>query len=393
MRLLLTLFVFARVLCFIFLMKEKVSIGVIGSGFARNVQIPAFAACEDAEIVSVASGRLENARSTAEEFGVGHFTDDWRETVSREDVDLVCITTPPNLHKEMTLLALEQGKHVLCEKPMAMNAIEAEAMCEAAATADVLALIDHELRFQPGRQKAYAMIRNGEIGKIRHAKWNFRAPHRGDPRLPWNWWSDIGQGGGALGAINSHIIDSFHWFLGTDIASVFCQLQTHVKRRPLAEGGFRDVTTDDEANMLLRFADSAWTDDATGLVSVSMVEQPEYVNRLEIFGTDGAIRIEHRGELFVAKSGETEWKTVDVGFGQPIPGVADTGFSRGFMEFAPRIIEAIREGRGQVEYAATFEDGLRVQRVLDAARASNVTGAQASLGAQPSLGTQAPPPA
>ncbi len=360
-------------------MKEKVGIGVIGTGFARKVQIPAFAACEGAEVVSVASGSLQNARSTAEEFRIDHFTDDWREMVGRDDVDLVCITTPPSLHKEMTLAALKHGKHVLCEKPMAMNVAEAEAMTGAAKATGVLALIDFELRFQPGRQKAYAMIRNGEIGKIRHAKWNFRAPHRGDPNLPWNWWSDIEQGGGALGAINSHIIDSFHWFLGAEISSVFCQLQTHVKRRPLAEGGFRDVTTDDEANMLLRFNDSDLTDDATGLVSVSMLEQPEYVNRLEMFGTEGAIRIGHRGEIFIAKAGKADWTEVDVDLGEPIPGVADTGFSRGFMELAPRIIEAIREGKTEIKYAAIFEDGLNVQKVLDAARESDERGVAVNI--------------
>lgn len=359
-------------------MREKVGIGIIGTGFARKVQIPAFAACESAEIISVASGSLDNARSTAAEFGIGHFTADWRQTVTRDDIDLVCITTPPNLHKEMTLLAIQHGKHVLCEKPMAMNAAEAEEMCEAAKSAGVLALIDFELRFQPGRQKAYSMIRSGEIGKIRHAKWNFRAPHRGDPNLPWNWWSDIEQGGGALGAINSHIIDSFHWFLGTDVSSVFCQLQTHVNSRPF-NGGFRDVTTDDEANMLLRFADSELTDDATGLVSVSMIEQPEYVNRLEFFGTDGAIRIDHRGEIFLTNAGDADWKEIDVEFGEAIPGVPDTGFSRGFMEFAPEIIDAIHEGKTEIEYAATFEDGLEVQKVLDAARESNERGVAVNI--------------
>jgi predicted dehydrogenase len=240
-------------------------------------------------------------------------------------------------------------------------------------------LIDFELRFQPGRQKAFAMIRDGEIGKIRHAKWNFRAPHRGDPNLPWNWWSDVEHGGGALGAINSHIIDSFDWLLGADVSSVFCQLQTHVKRRPLAEGGFRDVTTDDEANMLLRFADDDLTEDATGLVSVSMVEQPEYVSRTELFGTDGAIRIDHLGDLFIAKNGEADWTTIEVEFGKAVPGYPDTGFPRGFMEFAPKIVEAIREGKTKIEFAATFEDGLKVQRVQDAARESSLTGARISL--------------
>src|SRR5688500_7456323 len=236
-------------------MSNIVRIGIIGTGFARRVQIPAFQACEDASIVSVASGTIENARATAQEFEVPHFTDDWRETVERDDVDLVCITTPPKLHREMTLFAIENGKHVLCEKPMAMNAAEAHEMTDAAKAAGVLALIDFELRFQPGRQKAYAMLREGAIGKIRHAKYHFQAPHRGDPNGEWNWWSDEHQGGGALGAIVSHVVDSFHWFLGADISNVFCQLQTHIKQRPDASGSMRDVTTDDESLLILRFSD------------------------------------------------------------------------------------------------------------------------------------------
>ncbi len=270
----------------------------------------------------------------------------------------------------MTLFAIEHGKHVLCEKPMAMDLGEAEQMLGAAIGKDILTLIDFELRFQPGRQLVYRMIRDGEIGKVRHTKWNFRAPHRGDPNLAWNWWSDAEQGGGALGAINSHVIDSFNWLLDTTVSSVFCQLQTHIKKRPF-ESGVREVTTDDEANMLLRFHNSEQTEDATGLVSVSMTEQPEYVNLLEIFGTKGALKIGHRGDVFLAKSGNSDWKELEVPLARPVPSAADTGFSRAFTKFAPKIVEAIREGNKQIEYAAGFEDGLKVQRVLDAARRSN----------------------
>lgn len=355
-------------------MKGKVGIGIIGTGFARRVQIPAFLACKEAHVTSVASGGLENARAAAEEFAIEHFTDNWRETILRDDVDFVCITTPPKLHREMTLFAFEHGKHVLCEKPMAMNVAEAEEMLGGAQKASVLALIDHELRLQPGRQRAFAMLRDDAIGKIRHAKYNFRAPHRGDPDLLWNWWSDIEQGGGALGAINSHVIDSFHWLIGAEISSLFCQLATHIKRRRDPAGEMRDVTTDDEANMLLRFADSDLTDTATGLVSVSMTEQPEYVNRVELFGAKGAMRIDHRGELFISRSEEKDWIEIDVGLGKNVEGVADTGFSRGFAEFAPKIIEALANGKTIVENAATFEDGVKVQRVLDAARESNASG-------------------
>src|SRR5215203_2901837 len=180
------------------MMNGKVGIGIIGTGFARRVQIPAFLTCENARVVSVASGHAANAETTAREFGIGHFTGDWRETVEHENVDLVCITTPPGTHFEITLAAIAAGKHVLCEKPMAMTVAEARGMTDQAGEKGVLALIDHELRFLHGRREAFEMLRRGTIGKVRHAKANFRAPHRGDAGTPWNWWSDKSAGGGAL---------------------------------------------------------------------------------------------------------------------------------------------------------------------------------------------------
>ena len=354
--------------------KNEIGIGIIGTGFARRVQIPAFLSCDGVRIASIASGSLENAQNAAAEFGIGHFSDDWRETVSHPNVDLVCITTPPNLHREMALFAIEKGKHILCEKPMAMNVREAADMALAAESKPILALIDHELRFQPGRKIAHKMLRDGAIGMVRHAKATFQAPHRGDATLPWNWWSDKSAGGGALGAINSHIIDSFNWFLDAPVESLFCQLQSHIKERRVASGEMRPVTTDDEANMLLRFADGDLTMNTTGLVSVSMVEQPNYRNSLEFYGTLGALRVDHRGDVFVATGGDTDWREVDVNLGEFTLGGQDTGFARGFAAFAPNIVAAIREERPVVECAATFADGLEVQRVLDAARESDLTG-------------------
>ena len=228
---------------------------------------------------------------------------------------------------------------------MAMNVAEAVEMSAAAKKSTQLAVIDHELRFQPGRLRAFEMLREGAIGKVRHAKAIFRAPHRGDPSVPWNWWSDASEGGGALGAIASHIIDSFHWFLGTATSTVSCQLQTHIKERRDTQGRIRPVTSDDESNMLLRFNDGERTTDATGLVSVSMCEHPRYENSLEFFGEKGAMRIDQNGVIDFALIGETDWRRIDVKLGKAVPGVPDTGFARGFMEFAPKLISALASGR------------------------------------------------
>lgn len=363
-------------------MKETIGIGIIGTGFARRVQIPAFLQCEGARIRSIASGRLKNAEDAAREFDVKHFTDDWRETIARADVDLICITTPPDTHCAMTLAALDAGKHVLCEKPMAMNVEEARRMTERAKEKNVLALIDHELRFQAGRRRAFEMLRAGSIGKIRRARYVFRAPHRGDVSLPWNWWSDESAGGGALGAIGSHVVDSLLWLAGADVSEIFCQLQTHVKERRNAKTNeMRRVTSDDETNMILRFKDSDLTVDATANVSVSMVEFPDYEHYVEFSGTRGAIRIGYKGEVSIALAGEDEtWRQVEnIALGAAIAGVGDTGFSRGFAAFAPEIINAIQTGATEITNAATFADGLKVQAVLDAARESDKTGAAVKL--------------
>lgn len=355
-------------------MKEKIGIGFIGTGFARKVQIPAFKMCENAEIISVSSASLANAESTAKEFNIPHYTNNWRETVENKDVDLVCITTPPNLHYKQTLYALEHGKHILCEKPIAMNVAEAEKMTKAAQGKGVLALIDHELRFQSGRQKAYKMLRDGVIGKIRHVKYIFRNAQRGDVNIPWNWWSDEAQGGGTLGAIGSHAIDTMLWFLGTDVSEVFCQLQTHVKQRKDASGEIKQVTTDDETNMIMRFSDGELLEDTTANVSLSMVEFPDYQHSIEFVGTEGSLKVLYLGEIFLTKKGESNWTQIEIAEDKSIDGIFNSGFPAGFVAFAPKIVDAILHGKTEIEGAATFEDGLKVQRILDAARESNEKG-------------------
>src|SRR5882757_4969043 len=192
---------------------KTIRIGIIGAGFARTTQIPGFRNCKDARIVAIASAHRDRAEEVAREFGIDHVETDWRALVERDDIDLVSIVTPVVTHCEMTLAALDRGKAVLCEKPMAMNAAEALRMTERAGETGALALIDHELRFLPGRVKMRELVRRGDIGKVRHAKLTLRSDSRADPSRPWNWWSDVKQGGGALGAIGSHVIDSWRWLL------------------------------------------------------------------------------------------------------------------------------------------------------------------------------------
>jgi predicted dehydrogenase len=355
--------------------KDSVGVGIIGSGFARTTQLPGFRACEGARLVSIASAHRENAERVAREFEIEHVEDDWRGVVARGDVDLVSIVTPPSTHMEMALAALDAGKAVLCEKPMAMNAGEAELMRRRAAEKGAFALIDHELRFLPGILKARQMLRDGEIGGVHHAKLHFRSDSRAAPDRKWDWWSDASSGGGVLGAVGSHAIDGFRWMLGAEVSHVFCSLVTHVSERDEAgTGRARAVTTDDEANLILRLTDNELTRGATATISLSVVDSGPAENRLEIFGSEGALMVEEGGELWHARRGAGEWTRIEAERGPLAQGMRDGGWSRGFTIFSRAIVEALREGRNTIEGAATFEDGYRTQLVLDAARRSNASG-------------------
>ena len=355
--------------------KAPVGIGIIGTGFARTTQIPGFRDCMGAKIVAIASGRRERAEAVAHEFGIQHVAADWEALVERNDVDLVSIVTPPSTHMEITLAALDHRKAVLCEKPMALNADESARMVEKAKAAGVLALIDHELRFLNSRRTMRGMLQTGAIGTVRHCNYVFRSDYRGIADRAWDWWSDAAMGGGALGAIGSHVIDSFRWVLGTEITKVLGMLSTHIKQRTdKTTGEPRTVTTDDEAKVLFRFADSPLTQDATGAAALSVVESGKYENRLEIYGTKGALMVEETGELWRSPTGSGVWRPVQVDQDHMAQGMRESSWSRGFTAFAVAICDALQAGKTAVKDAATFEDGHRAQLVLDAIRASNESG-------------------
>jgi len=334
-----------------------------------------------AKVVAIASRNRERAEDVAKEFGIEHAFSDWRQLVTHNDVDLVSVVTPPATHMEITLAALDQRKAVLCEKPMALNASEAARMVERAKSAGTLALIDHELRFLNSRRVMRGMLQTGAIGSVRHCNYVFRSDYRSIADRAWDWWSDAAMGGGALGAIGSHVVDSFRWMLSTEISHALGMLSTHIKQRPdKSNGGMRDVTTDDEAKLLFRFADGPHTEDATGGASISVVESGKYENRLEIYGTKGALMVEETGELWLSPIGSGAWRPVQVEQDHMAQGMRASSWSRGFTQFAVAIVEIMRAGRTTVKDAATFADGYRVQLVLDALRASNESGCWVTVG-------------
>ncbi|MCH7907059.1 MAG: Gfo/Idh/MocA family oxidoreductase, partial [Chloroflexi bacterium] len=198
-------------------------IGVLGVGFGSAVHIPGFRS-EGWDVVALYSRNEERARAAAEVNGVPDFHTDAQELIGRDDLDAVAIATPPGPHHEFALAALRAGKHVLCEKPFAMNVTEAKAMRDAAAAKGVTAMVAHEFRYTPQRLHAKDLIAQGYVGEPRtiYAQANFSL---GRPGAPMTWQADLAQGGGALGALGSHFLDSFRWWVG-DITAVSAHLAT-----------------------------------------------------------------------------------------------------------------------------------------------------------------------
>ena len=338
-----------------------IRVGVIGTGFGRQVQIPAFAAHPRARVVAVASATPGKAAQVAGEFSIPQAFDDWRDLV-RAELDLVSITPQPVTHRAMALAAAGAGRHILCEKPMALHAREAEEMLAEASRAGVVHVINHELRFNPNRRKIKALIEDGFIGRPRHALITVVGSGRSDATRPWTWWSDAAQGGGLLGAQGSHQIDLLRYWLG-DVETVSGTTESFVKERPAA-GSLRRVTSEDFASFTLRFRSGA-----VAAVFLSVVASHGEGPRIEVWGEEGSLRLDGHERLWGARRGE-EWRDLTEPETLTAPPAMDYSALWGlsFVRLVDHLVTAILDG-APVPPAATFADGVAVQQVMDLVRA------------------------
>jgi len=336
-------------------------IGIIGTGWGARVQVPAFREA-GLDVVAIAGHDPERTRRIAGQLSVEPF-DDWRALIE-SNVDLITVVTPPPEHVEMATAALDAGKHVLCEKPTALNATEAEKLVGAAEKhRHQLALIDHEMRFLPSFRTARDRVR--DLGGIRYAEVRYGSPSRGDRSRAWNWWSDAEQGGGIWGAVGSHFVDALR-FLGMEIEAVQATLQTIINERPF-ENGTRRVTSDDFASINLRLSAGA----VATMTFSAVASGPDEPTTLTIHGEEGALRLVGE-ELLTAMRGEPFTVATSAGRSDRRGNSAGGAFGSGTYLLGRALRSALDDGdRAALSLAATFEDGLAQQRVLDAARESS----------------------
>lgn len=345
-------------------------IGFIGTGWTDRVQIPAFRH-GGLTLQAISSAQEENARRVAAKYAIPEVFGSWQDLVNSPNVDVVSIVTPPHLHKEIAIAALHAGKHVICEKPMALNVREAEEMFAAAQAApSQLALIDHELRFHPMRLQLRQMIKEGAVGTLLRVELQRLGPDRLNPGAPFTWWSDSERGGGMLGAVGSHLIDMARWLVGR-MESVAGQLQIGHYYRNDPSGRQHQVTADDHADMLVRFANGV-----QGTLTASGMTPGGYGLNTLIVGSEGALKLDNQDNLWqmrAPKLAAGDWEAVrpkftpaDLG---PVP--ANNPFAVGSFYLAQTLAAILPMGETALPEAASFYDGLVVQRALDAVRQSH----------------------
>ncbi|MGA9102604.1 Gfo/Idh/MocA family protein [Aeromicrobium sp.] len=388
---------------------RELGIGLVGYAFmgAAHSQAwrtaPAFFDLPLTPRLRAICGRDEAAATAvAKRFGWESVETDWRALLTRDDIDVVDVCTPGNTHAEIAVAALEAGKHVMCEKPLANTVAEAEAMSAAATEAakhGVRAMVGFTYRRAPAVSFARQLVASGRIGQIRHVRGQYLQDWLTDENAPMSWRLDKSlAGSGALGDIGAHVIDMAQFVTGSSITSVNGLMETFVTTRPLAGesatlGGTSSadaergpVTVDDAAAFTARFADGA----------IGVFEATRFATgrknalRLEVNGTLGSIAFDFEDMNVLELFDATEDPAV-AGFRRILvteathPYIAawwppghGLGYEHGFTHQVVDLVTDIAKG---ADPTPSFADGLAVQRVLEAVEASAADGTTHETGA------------
>jgi predicted dehydrogenase len=332
-------------------------------------------------------GRDEVAtRAAADRLGWAAVESDWRALIARDDVQLIDIVAPGGLHAPIAIAALQAGKHVLCEKPLANTLAEAEAMAAAADAAfrgGASAMVGFNYRRVPALALARRLVEQGRIGRLRHVRAVYLQDWLVDPDSPLTWRLQAEQAGsGALGDLGAHLVDLARFLTGDEITGVSAISATFVEERPLLGGeGAGQVTVDDAVVFSARFGSGA----------LGSFEATRYASgrknglRIELNGSSGSLAfdLERLNELEFYDGDDTDGGAT-AGFRRILvtepehpylsgwwPPGHIIGWEHTFTHQARDLLTAIADG---TQPEPSFADGLAVQRVLDAAARSAVAG-------------------
>lgn len=373
---------------------RKLHIGMIGYKFMGKAHsnayrsLPMFFPDAVKPEMTAICGRNEDAvKLAASQFGWMSIETDWRALIAREDIDIIDINAPSNVHKEIALAAAKSGKHIFCEKPLALSLHDAREMLVAAEEAGIKHMTGFNYRFSPAVQLVKKLIESGRLGTIYHFRAWFLQDWIMDPAFPlvWRLQKDI-AGSGSHGDLGAHLIDLAHYLVG-EINEVIGMSETFIKERPLAEEmtglsakGNKNapkgkVTVDDATLFMARFKSGA----LGSFEATRFAAGHRSTNSFEINGSLGSVKFdfERMNELDVYFTSDEE----DVqGFRRvlatdPAHAYAEAwwppghtiGFEHTFIHEMLEFTNAIAEDR---QPEPNFRDGVLCQAVLEAVERS-----------------------
>ncbi len=356
----------------------SIGCGVIGTGYMGACHAQALIAVghvfEPAlrpRLDLVADVSPAGAEAARARFGFSRATTDWRELVADPLIELVSITTPNILHKEMALAALAAGKHVWCEKPLALSAADAADLVAAAEAAGTTTLVGYNYLRSPAVAFAKKLVADGELGAVTQFRAIFDEDFMGPAAFPFSWRCEVAKAGtGALGDMGSHLVNLAHYLVGP-IAEVAAGLATAIPERLDAEGRLRRVENDDVSEVLVRFENGALGHLGCSRIAWGRKNGLDF----ELYGRQGGLRFtqERFNEIQLFKPAERAddngFRTVLTGpphppFGRFTPG---WGHGIGFNDLkvieAAHLLEAIATG---TPAWPDFAEGQRVEAVCEA---------------------------
>lgn len=363
---------------------KELRIGIIGFGQMGRIHayayrsIPLYYDGNPCRIIlkGVCDSNEALVRKGMEQAGFEFGTTDFRELVAREDIDVVNICTPNKMHKDALLAAIENGKHVYCEKPLAFNEAEARTIVEAAEKAGIKHQITSEYRFIPAVMKARELMEKDFVGRVFHFRGVYLHSGYIDPKRPreWRMQKDV-IGGGVLVDLGPHLLDIMHYLVG-DVESVSASMETFFKERPLPENpsAMGKVEVEDALVAVLRLNNGA-----LGTVEFSRVATgAEDEMRFEIHGQNGALsfNLMQPNELHAfdarAPKGEQGFRRITTVQKYPAPAVMPApkftmGWVRSHIAAQYSFLESIVTNRAP---SPNFHDALKLHHLLESIYAS-----------------------
>ena len=356
--------------------RPALRVGLIGTGFMGRTHAFGLAAAPRVfdlpfgiELHTVADRSEELAAEAARALGILRWTGDWRSLVADPGIDVVDITAPNALHREMALAAIAAGKHVYCEKPLAPRAADAREMAEAAEAAGVTTQVGFNYLCNPMLSLARELIASGELGEIRAYRGIHAEDYMADASAPFTFRHDP-MGGGALADLGSHALATAEFLMGP-ISRVMGDAVTAIPRRPDGEGGARAVEVDDVARAFLRFASGA-----SGSVEASWIALGRTMQHgFEVHGSRGALAFsqERFNELHLYTgadaAGRRGFRRIEAGpdhrpYGRFCPA---PGHQLGFNDLkAIEVAGFVRAIAGEAPEPFGFRAGLRIQELVEA---------------------------